>query len=511
MQARISILSTLLGAMLAWPLVAAVSPGKALIDAIRAGEEAEALRLINEGADVNDYTSDGTRPLHWAAHNEMAFMVDKLLAAGADPTVINAYGATPMSEAAVTMNRGIIEKLLDAGAGVDSPNQEGQTVLMLVARNSDVDLARMLIERGANVNAVEQFRQQTPLMLAAADAHPAMVKLLVDSGANVNARSAVNNWARQVTAEPRAIHRPAGGLTPLLYAAREGCVLCAQYLAEGGADLNMADPEGLTPLIMSIWNAHWDTAKYLLEAGANPNKWDWWGRTPLYLAVDYNTLPHGGRADKPSLDQTTALDIIKMLLDAGVNPNPRLKLFPPYRATGNDRGLDRMIHIGMTPLLRASKALDADAVKLLLDHGARVDLPNRFGDLPITAAAGVGSTDADTRGWYITPDTQQRAIATLQLLLDAGADINTKGGRRQMTALHGAARWGWNDVIQFLVAHGADVNATDSNGMNPADAAMGRSGGNSRGEQRIDYFPETAQLLISLGTKMPGRGIIPPE
>ena len=64
-------------------------------------------------------------------------------------------------------------------------------------------------------------------MWAVAQSQPAMVRELIASGADVNARSTVNNWERQVTAEPRAIYRPAGGLTPLLYAAREGCVDCA--------------------------------------------------------------------------------------------------------------------------------------------------------------------------------------------------------------------------------------------------------------------------------------------
>ena len=187
---------------------------------------------------------------------------------------------------------------------------------------------------------MEQWRGQTALMWAAAQSQPAMVKALVAAGADVNARSTVNNWQRQVTAEPRAIYRPAGGLTPLLYAAREGCVECAKYLVEGGADLNLADPEEVSPLLLSVLNGHFDLAAYLIQKGANPNKWDWYGRTPLYAAVDLNTIPRGGRPDRPSLDTTTSLQIIEQLLAAGANPNAQLKLAPPFRNIGNDRGLD---------------------------------------------------------------------------------------------------------------------------------------------------------------------------
>ena len=64
--------------------------------------------------------------------------------------------------------------------------------------------------------------------------------------------------------------------------------------------------------------------------------------------------------------------------------------------------------------------------------------------IPIVAAAGVGSTDADTRGWFNTDDVQQRAIASLDLLLKAGGDVNTADPQRGSTLLHGAAFWGWN-------------------------------------------------------------------
>ena len=59
-----------------------------------------------------------------------------------------------------------------------------------------------------------------------------------------------------------------------------------------------------------------------------------------------------------------------MLLAAGANPNAQLKLSPPFRNIGNDRGLDGMLTTGATPLLRAAKALDAPAIAALLAKGA---------------------------------------------------------------------------------------------------------------------------------------------
>src|SRR5438477_79027 len=125
------------------------------------------------------------------------------------------------------------------------------TPLVDAVKSGDKAAVVALLERRADVNAPEA-RGPTALMWAAAEGQPAMVKALVAAGADVNARSTINNWQRQVTAEPRAIYRPAGGLTPLLYAAREGCVDCARYLAEAGADLNLADSEQVSPLLLSV-------------------------------------------------------------------------------------------------------------------------------------------------------------------------------------------------------------------------------------------------------------------
>src|SRR5690606_31046442 len=132
-------------------------------------------------------------------------------------------------------------------------------------------------------------RGQTALMWAAAQRHPDRVSLLLEHGADPDARAVVNDWPRQVTAEPRRMYRPFGGLTPLLFAAREGGAECVGRLSARGAAPEPADRKGVTPLFRAIDNLHSDTAKELIEAGANPNKWDGWGRTPLYSAVDLNT------------------------------------------------------------------------------------------------------------------------------------------------------------------------------------------------------------------------------
>ena len=496
------------------PLVLAITqPVRAessLLEAAQRGDSARALAALDEKADPKQAAPDGTTALHWAVHHGDLALVVKLVAMGADVKATNQFGATPMTEAATIGNARVIEKLLDAGADVESPGADGETALMIVARSGNVAAANLLLDRGANPNARERWREQTPLMWAAAQSQPEMVKLLVKRGAEVDARSMVNEWPRQVTGEPRRMYRPNGGLTPLLFAAREGCVECARALVAGGAKVGLPDPKNVTPLFLAIDNFHFDLAKYLIEAGASPNEWDWWGRTPLYAAVDLNTLPHGGRPDRMSTDGTSSLEIVELLLEKGANPNVQLKTLPPYRHIGDDRGCDSMLTIGATPLLRAAKTFDAAAMKLLIAHGARVDLPNALGLTPVMAAAGYGSVECDPRGYgpgiphYLTADVQQKSMDALRLLLDAGAQLNARTTADRgndhshgQTALFGAAFWGWNDVVKLLVERGAKVDVADAKGLTPVDAAMGKAGGHGRG-QTAEVHEDTAELLVEL-------------
>ncbi|HUF71910.1 MAG TPA: ankyrin repeat domain-containing protein [Gammaproteobacteria bacterium] len=497
-------------------LLSAARAASALVDAAGDGEAAAVIALLADGADPNARSEDGTSALHWAAYHDDVELARALVAAGATADVINEYGSTPLSEAAAIGNPRMIALLLDAGADVDRANADGQTPLMIVARTSKVEAAKLLIDAGADVNRAERWRGQTPLMWAAAQGQPGMIRLLLESGAEPDVRSAANEWPRQVSGEPRRMYRPTGGLSPLLFAAREGCTECVAALLEGGANPDFANPDNVTALFIAIDNGHMDAARVLIEAGANVNKWDWWGRTPLFAAVDQNAIPSGGRADRRSADAMLPIEVIGLLLEAGANPDLQLKMSTPYRSIVDDRGCDSMLKTGMTPLLLAAKTFDAEAMRPLLESGANFDLPNQDGIRPIHAAAGLGSSSCDPRGYgsgiphYETADVEDASIAALRVLIEAGADVNAQapvvsavggggrfgGSRTGQTALHGAVTWGWNDVVRFLVDQGARIDIADAGGRTPYDTAVGggqRGRGDSDGAQS-----ETAALLLEL-------------
>jgi ankyrin repeat protein len=485
-----------------------------LVKAASDADGATALALLSDGADARASSEDGTTALHWAAYHDDVALARALLAAGADPNAINDYGSLPLVEAATIGNADLIRLLLAAGAEVDAANADGQTALMVLARTNRIDAARLLLAAGADVNRAETWRGQTALMWAAAQGQPAMIRLLLEHGAEPDVRAFANNF-RQVSAESRRMYRPTGGLTALLFAAREGCAECAAALLDGGADPDFANPNNVTPLVMALDNAHMDTAKVLIEGGADVDKWDWWGRNPLWAAVDQHAIPAGGRADRRTPDATLPGEIIDMLLARGANPDLQLKLPPPYRSIVDDRGCDSMLTTGMTPLLLAAKTFDVGAMQPLLAAGANYKLPNQDGVLPILAAAGMGSSSCDPRGYgpgiphYETADVQEASIAALKALLYAGVDVNSQspivtvpgsrsaGRRTGQTALHGAVGWGWNDVVRFLVEQGARIDLADASGRTAYDAALGGGGGRGRGASDAP-LSETAALLRDL-------------
>jgi ankyrin repeat protein len=526
---------TRLGSLLvAWAIVVpllARAAGPTVVDAAEQGDRAAVLRLLSKGASPNTPSADGTTAIMWASSNGDVELVRALIRAGADVKRTNQFGTSAVTEAAIVGSAPIIDVLLKAGADPNTKTPEGETALMAAARSGGVEAARVLVEAGADVNAKEEFGGQSALMWAAAQSQAEMVKFLVARGADVNARGVVRNWERKVITEPRPKDMNQGGFTPLLYAAREGCVDCARYLVAGGADLNLSDPHLVTPLNMALLNLHFEFAKYMVEAGADLNQWDLYGRSPIYMAADVSTLPtkgNGAMAVLPSEDSVTALDVANLMLEKGANPNIQLKRRPPYRDVPQDRSGDIILAQGATPLLRAARAGDARFVALLLQHHALVDLPSKEGVTPLMAAAGVEFGTRVTRG---RNRTTEGLLATMTLLLDAGANVNARmvnepkrevfdasaaqanlyssslrGRPSQMptpdalpdqTAIMGAAERGYTPVVKLLAERGADLTLKDAIGRTALDLAKGVG---VRGVKSAvaDPHPETVALLESL-------------
>ncbi len=491
-----SLMQCSLLAMLAVAAFAATNGNTALVDAVK-NQDAESVRtLLKQHVDVNAAEPDGTTALHWAAHYGDLETVDALLAAGANVTALNRYGATPLSEAVRIGGAPIIEKLLKAGADPNTlVTSQGETVLMKAARDGNADAVKVLLEHGAEVNAKENFRGQTALMWASAEGHSDIVSLLAAHGADLNVRS----YDRDTTSPKMEAGTPSapiarGGLTALLFAARQGEIETVKALLDAKADINAVDSDGNNALTLAILNNHFDLTKMLIDRGADPNIAAANGRTALYSAVEMHDMDWSPRPARPVTDQTTSMDIIRALLDHKANVNAQLKAPAPIEKHAQDMG-DRTMGAGTTSFTRAARSADVELMHLLLDHGADPKLVGKDNQTALLAAAGVNYND-HIRG------TEAEALEAVKLCVSLGLDVNAATDKGE-TPLHGAAKRGADSIAQYLVEKGANVNARNKHGFTALDLAMGKGGYNGA----LGPVHDTTAEIIRKAGGEPGQEI----
>jgi ankyrin repeat protein len=443
--------------------------------------------LLAQKVDVNAPGVDGTPALHWAVRVDDLATARLLLGAGADATLASRYGATPVSLAASNGSAAMLALLIDAGASPDAVDAAGDTVLMAAARVGSVDAVALLLDRGARIDAVDAAYQQTALMVAARENRPDVARLLVERGAKVGLQTRIGATPAWVLPNsvpgfghgigivrgglpPRGSRAPVpGGLSALHYAARDGRLDIARTLVAAGADVNQVDANGITPLVMAITNNHVGVARFLIDRNADIHAADWYGRTPLWAAVETRNMDVDNASFENGIDRAPFLDLIRTLLERGADPNARMKEVPPVRraflrVTGSLSWVDAT---GQTPFLTAALSGDLDVMRLLLRHGADPHIPTFGGTTALMAAAGVN--------WVFdqTYDEGPRALLEAVLLCaELGLDVNAVNSMG-LTAAHGAANRGSDDILRLLAARGARLDVEDKEGRTPLTWAEG--------------------------------------
>jgi ankyrin repeat protein len=466
-------LSLLIGSGLA---MAALAVDTRLPDAARVQDTKTVLDLLDQKADVNARSSDGSTALLWLSHWNDSEAAELLLRAGADANAVNDFGTSPLSEACLNGSTDMVRLLLRNRANPNLPIGSGETPLMICARTGSADALRLLVESGAAVDAKEPSQNQTALMWAAAEKHPSAVKALIDAHVDTKART------KQ-------------GFAAIHFAARVGDVESIKLLLAAGVDINLltqADRDtgatsGYTPLLVATMRAQVVTASYLLDHGADPNVLAS-GMTPLHWASTswegFASNPVYGFEDPMSgiHDRQAKLRLVKALIAHGADVNARMTKKQPQFATGYEDA------VGATAFLLAASVQDVEIMRILLEANADPKIATATNTTAIMAATGLHHGIGES---FVT---EAQATEAVNLLLGLGLDPKgeTTFGEN---ALFSPAYHGWNKLLTQLVDLGVNVNAVSKAGVTPWLAANGqgdRLGG-------VLYNKEGADLLLKHG------------
>jgi ankyrin len=465
-----------LGLLLSAGVALAAGSDARLADAVMHEDRELARSLASDRAIVNTPQPDGTTALHWAVRQNDLVTAEALIRAGADVKAINRYGVTPMVLAATNGNATMIRKLLDAGADPNSANSGGETALMTAARTGNVDTVTLLLDRGANINAKDTVHEQNALMWAVLENHADMVNLLLARGADINAHTKVTMPKGEYVparaggasgtgiVRQRALPTSDGGMTPLLFAVRDGNVEMVRQLLDRGANINQSSGNHTSPLIVALLNGQVGLAAELLARGADPNAADDYHRAALFAAIDLRNFNHEKYGDLPT-DGRDPLDLIKVLLKKGADPNLRTDTVPVHGLMQFDASWVNFD--GETPFVRAALSGDIAVMRLLLENGADPNTATAQGTTPLMAASGINWIPGQTFS-----HSEAEYVEAVKLCLERGAEVNATNSLG-FTAMHGAANRGWESVIQILADHGAKLEVKDKAGRTPMIFAQG--------------------------------------
>ncbi len=314
----------------------------------------------------------------------------------------------------------------------------GQTAVMFAAALDRADVVKLLIERGADPNVttksakLERVRfDQDGNVIPVTAAGGRRGGAAAPAGETRVPGSGRGGSAGDVAAQVRQVGPSfMGGMTALLYAARDGQANAVRALVEGGADVNKAsDGEDESPLVMAISNGHLELAKYLLDHGANPNLVGVAGLAPLYATIDVQWAPHAW-FPQPGTEQekVSYLDLMKALIAKGANVDAKLGKKIWFRSFTHD--VTWIDPAGATAFWRAAQAWDLPAMHLLIDAGANPKIVSNAGDTALMAAAGIGW------GANFTVNAPLPCLRRRQVL--RGTRDRRERGRR--SRLYGAAR-----------------------------------------------------------------------
>lgn len=526
--------------------------------------------LLEGGADPRAVTtSGGATALHFAAGEGDSLSVAALVAAKVDVDAREgAWDQTPLMWAAAYNRVPAIRLLVAGGADVDAVSKVEDMAEIEKAERAE------LVARTRRVSAIREA-ERVPLTAAQVDSIKAdSVKTEAVRVANLTdeeraaeavkkaeaekkaeeakkkaeaARKEAEKKAKENAKNPKAAlaGKPdarrggggggggggygelvgnKGGLTPLLFAVRDGNLRAVEALLDAGAEINHVSGDHTSPLLMAAINGRFDMAMMLLEKGADPKLASDAGATPLYSVINVQWAAKSlyPQPTAQQQQQTTHIELLDALIKAGADVDARLSKHLWYMSYNFD--LLGVNTTGATPFWRAAYGLDVPAMRLLKAHGADISLPTLKpagrsfnsdaspdageekddpsglpaiptggpGVFPLHAASGVGYGEGFAANSHQhAPDAWLPSVK--YLIEELGVDVNARD-HNGYNALHHAAARGDTVLGQYLIDKGVDITALSRKGQTVADMANGPV-------QRVPPFLEALDYFVRMGSK----------
>ncbi|CAL4124562.1 unnamed protein product, partial [Meganyctiphanes norvegica] len=342
----------------------------------------------------------GETAIHIASKNNHPDIVSTLLDSGVDINIQDDASTTPLREASWFDSTAVANILIDRGANVDIPDKLGHTPLMAATfKSKSLSIIEALIKAGADMTLSDNTGN-TALHLAALLNKTTIAKLLLQNGANARA---VDNK----------------GNTPASIAREKGYPQLAAIIDSFTVNITDTTGEDIGNRELKLWNAARDgdlvQVNNMLAKGTSP-LWrnpESQGETAIHIASKNNYQ-----------------EIVIALLDTGVDIN----IQDDARTT---------------PLREASWFDSVDVATMLIELGANVDIPDKFGHTPLMAAT-----------------FKSKSLSIIKALINARANVKITDNFGN-TALHLAALLNKTAIAQLLLLNGADARALDNKGKTP--------------------------------------------
>ena len=451
--------------------------------------------IIDHGAQVNATNKMGHTVLMLASAKGNIDGINVLLTAGADPSIEDANGNTWLHHSIIgECKREVLQMMIDCDAQVNTTNKMGHTALMLASGKANIDGINILLKAGADPG-IEDANGNTWLHHSVIGCSIEVLETLIDYGVDLNATNKKCHTALMMAcdkgnidginvlmkagADPNIVD--ADGYNCLHFVVLRGCSIdVLQKITEHGADVNAVNKNGVTSLMMASEKGNVDFINVLLKDGADINIADADGDTCLHISVlqgcsievlqtlidhgvDVNAIDEKGDTALMLASEKGNVEFIYLLLKAGADPN-----------IADGDGNTWLHH----SIIGESKG---EVLQMIINHGAQVNATNKMGDTALMIASGKGNVDgtnvlleagADPN---ITDANEDSCIhismlgfykrQVLQTVINHGVKVNDTN-KQSYTALMIASLNGNIDGIKVLLEAGADPNIADVNGYN---------------------------------------------